>query len=254
MRYAVRHRFLVSAMVVLLVLAVGGLIARPVVDAAARERVAAVLAERVQGELGLEKPPDVTIAGDGFLWQAVRGEYDGATISAPSLTYEGVTLGDTRVRLRRMQVPRAVLLGGDGTVSIASGEASGVLPWTELDARASEAFGTDVALSDDGGSLVADARIAAIPLALTGTPEVDDGQIVLRPTEVEVAGRELSVAAASDVADTLGLGRASEALLDGLAFSLDEVPVELTVERAEVGRDGLTVSGTLAPLEVPVEG
>lgn len=249
-----RHRFAFSALVVLLVLAIGGLVARPVIDTAARARVAAVIAEQVQLELGLEEPPDVTIAGEGFLWQAVRGEYDGATISAPSVRYEGVTLGATRVRLREMRVPRSVLLGGDGIVTIGSGDASAILPWKELDARASAAVGTTIALSRDGGSLTADAKVASIPLTLRGTPEVDGESIVLTPTEVEVSGRELSVKAARDVAETLGLGRASEALLDGISFGLDEVPEQLTVERVAVASSGLRLSGTLSPVEVPVTG
>ncbi len=252
--FAVRHRFVFSALVVLLVLVVGGLVARPVIDTAARVRVAAVIAEQVQVELGLEEPPDVTIAGEGFLGQAVRGEYDGATISAPSLRYEGVTLGATRVRLKEMRVPCSVLLGGDGTVTVGSGDASAVLPWKELDARASDAVGTRITLSRDGGSLVAAAKVASIPLTLSGTPTVKGKNIVLTPTDVEVAGRELSVKAARGVAETLGLGRASEALLDGVTFSLDEVPEQLTVERVAVASSGLRISGTLAPVEVPVSG
>ncbi len=252
--FAVRHRFAVSGLVVLLVLTIGGLVALPVIDTAARVRVAAVIAEQVQAELGLDQAPDVSVAGDDFLWQAARGEYDGATISAPTVAYEGVTLGTTRVRLRQMKVPRRVLLGGDGIVTIGSGDASAVLPWAELDARASDAVGTDVALSRDGGALVADAEVGSIPLALTGEPRVEDGAIVLSPTSVEVAGRELSLSAARTVADALGLGRASEALLDGITFGLDEVPEQLTVERAAVARDGLRISGSLSPVEVPVTG
>ena len=249
-----RHRVATTVLVALLVLLVGAAIALPVVDSAARERVADRVAAQAQAELGLRSPPLVRIGGTWFLWQAVRGRYDGATIRTAKVTYDGADLGATRVRLTDVRVPPSVALGGSGTVTVAGGDVRTLAPWALLEQRASAAAGSDVALRRDGDQMAASVDVSGIPLEVRLRPRVTAKAIVLRPTAVSIAGRELGVQGASDLADRFGLGGAADALLSGFSYDLDQTSDQLDVRTATVVRDGLQVGGALRPLSFPVGG
>ena len=249
-----RHRAAATVLIALLVIAVGVAIALPVVDSAARDRVADRIAAQAQAELGLRSPPLVRIGGTWFLWQAVRGRYDGATISTAKLTYDGADLGATRVRLTDVRVPPSVALGGSGTVTVGGGDVRTLAPWALLEERASAAAGSDVALSRDGRQMAASVDVSGVPLEVTLRPRVTEKAIVLRPTAVSIAGRELGVEGASDLADRFGLGGTADALLAGFSYDLDQTSDQLDVRTATVTNDGLLVGGALRPLSFPVEG
>lgn len=245
---------LATLLVVLVVLVAGAAVAVPVVDAAARDRAADRIATRVQAELGLPSQPLVRIGGTWFLWQAARGRYDGATIRTAGLTYDGVGLGATQVRLRDVGIPPSVLLGGSGTVTVAGGTVRTLAPWALMEDQAAEAAGSDVALQRDGKRIAATTDLAGVPLRVLLTPRVTEEAIVLRPTGVDVAGRELDVEAAGDLADRFGLGESADSLLDGFSYDLDQTSDRFEVRTATVGRDGLVVGGALEPVELAVGG
>ena len=249
-----RHRVAATVLIVLLVIAVGVAIALPVVDSAARERVAERVAARAQAELGLGSPPLVRIGGDWFLWQAVHGRYDGATIRTARVTYADADLGPTQVRLTDVRVPPSVVLGGSGTVTVGGGDVRTLAPWALLEERASAAAGTEVALRRDGRQMVASVDVSGIPLEVALRPRVTAEAIVLRPTAVSIAGRELGVEGASVLADRFGLGGTADALLSGFSYDLDQTSDQLEVRTATVVGDGLAVGGALRPLSVPVGG
>lgn len=249
-----RHRAAATVLIALLVVAVGVAIALPVVDSAARERVADRIAARARAELGLDSPPLVRIGGTWFLWQAVRGRYDGATIRTAEVSYEGADLGATRVRLRDVRVPPSVALGRSGTVTVGGGDVRTLAPWALLEERASASAGTDVALGRDGRQVSASVDVSGVPLEVTLRPAVTEEAIVLRPTAVSIAGRELGVEGASDLADRFGLGAAADALLAGFSYDLDQTSDQLEVRSATVTDDGLAVGGALRPLSLPVGG
>ena len=249
-----RHRVAATVLIALLVLLAGVAVALPVVDSAARERVADRVAAQAQAELGLASPPLVRIGGTWFLWQAVRGRYDGATIRTAKVTYDGADLGATRVRLTDVRVPPSVALGGSGTVTVAGGDVRTLAPWALLEQRASAAAGSDVVLRRAGDQMAASVDVSGIPLEVRLRPRVTARAIVLRPTAVSIAGRELGVQGASDLADRFGLGGAADALLSGFSYDLDQTSDQLEVRTATVVRDGLAVGGALRPLSFPVGG
>lgn len=248
------HRTAATVLVALVVIAVGVAIALPVVDAAARERVADRVAEQARAELGLASPPLVTIGGTWFLWQAVRGRYDGATIRTAKVSYEGADLGATRVRLTDVRVPPSVALGRSGTVTVGGGDVRTLAPWALLEERASAAAGTDVALARDGRQVSASVDVSGVPLEVTLRPRVTAKAIVLRPTAVSIAGRELGVEGATQLADRFGLGDTADALLSGFSYDLDQTSQQLDVRTATVTNEGLAVGGALRPLSFPVGG
>lgn len=245
---------LATFLVVLAVLVAGAAVAVPVLDAAARERAADSVASRVQAELGLRSPPLVKIGGTWFLWQAARGHYDGATIRTARLTYDGVDLGPTQVRLHDVAIPPSVLLGRSGTVTVAGGTVRTLAPWALLEAEATRAAGSDVTMRRDGQRIVATIDVAGVPLKVLLSPRVTKKAIVLRPTGVQVAGRRLDVGSASDLADRFGLGGAADSLLAGFSYDLAKTSDRFEVRTTTVGRDGLAVGGALEPLELPVGG
>ena len=249
-----RHRVAATVLIALLVIVVGLAVALPVVDSAARERVAERVAAQAQAELGLASPPLVGIGGTWFLWQAVRGRYDGATIRTAEVSYEGAALGATRVRLTDVRVSPWVALGRAGTVTVGGGDVRTLAPWALLEERASAAAGTDVALARDGRQMLASVEVSGIPLEVDLRPRVTEEAIVLRPTAVSIAGRELGVEGATTLADRFGLGDTADALLSGFSYDLDQTSEQLDVRTATVTNDGLAVGGALRPLSFPVGG
>lgn len=245
---------LATLLVVLAVLLAGAAVAVPVLDATARDRAADRIAAQVQGELGLRSPPAVRIGGTWFLWQAARGRYDGATIRTARLPYEGVELGATQVRLRDVSIPPSVLLGRAGTVTVAGGTVRTLAPWALLEGEAAEAVGSEVAMRREGKQVSAAVDLAGVPLQVLLSPRVTQEAIVLRPTAVQIAGRELDVGAAGDLADRFGLGERADSLLGGFSYDLDQVSESLEVRTVTVGPDGLVVGGALQPIETAVGG
>jgi len=227
-------------------------VALPVLDRAARSSATALVTDQLQRELGLAEPPRVVIGGRWFLWQALRGRYQVVSINAATITYEGVTVERTLARLHEVRVPHRVLLGRGGTVRVGTGTARALVPWAELQARASAASGRDLVLSADGLDVRSTTTVSVLgrhlDLALTATPQVADGVLRLRPTRASVGGREVQV---DDVRSLLArAGR--QALLDGVDIPLGGVPPGVAVRSTTVVPEGVLVQADLTAMAVPV--
>lgn len=237
-------------LVVAVVLAVGLVVADRVARTAAQDR----LARQAQAELSLPEPPQVRIGGTSFLWQAVRGRYERVDLAAPSLTWGGTTVRGVSLQVRDVRVPRSVLRGAGGEVRVARGSARALLPWSLLAERASAATGAALALdAGPDGTVRATTEVGLlgrdVEVSLRSTPELADGEVVLRPVAVAVGGRELSVDSARRPLEALGLER----VLRAVPLPLDDVPQGVAPTRLRVVDGGIVVDAALAAqvLQVP---
>ena len=250
-----RSRWLLAVALVLAAVVVAAALALPGLDRRARQAAAAAVAEQVQRELGLAQPPTVTIRGRWFLLQALRGRYPEGWVSAPVVTAQGASARDVHVQLYDVRVPPGVLLGRGGAVDVGSGTARALVPWAEVEARASASAGRPVALARDGTGVRASTTVTVlrreVDLALTATPEVGDRSLRLRPERVSVAGREVAVDDARSLLGRAGLDPVAE-LLDGVDVGLEQVPPQVRLHGVRVSADGVVVLADLAPLTFPV--
>jgi len=234
---------LVVALVVAVVLAGGLVVADRVARSAAQER----LGRQAQAELSLPEPAQVSIGGASFLWQALRGRYERVDVAAPSLTWEGTTVRGVSLQVRDVTVPRSVLRGAGGEVRVARGSARALLPWSLLADRASAATGTDLALdAGPDGTVRATTEVRLLgrdmEVSLRSTPELEDGEVLLRPVAVAVGGRELTVDSARRPLEALGLER----VLRAVPLPLEDVPDGVTPTRLRVVDGGIVVDAALA--------
>jgi hypothetical protein len=240
---------------VLALVVVAAALVLPGLDRRARQAAAAAVAGQVQRELGLPEPPVVTVRGRWFLLQALRGRYPETWVGAPEVAQEGVTARDVFVALHDVRVPPRVLLGRGGAVDVGSGTARALVPWADVEARASAGAGRPVALSADGPDVRASTTVTVlrreVDLVLTATPEVGERGVRLRPRRVAVAGRELAVDDARSLLGRAGLDPVGE-LLDGVDVDLGGLPPQVRLREVRVSADGVVVLADLAPLTFPV--
>ncbi len=237
------------------VLAVAGALSARTLDREARESASGLVAAQVQRELALPQPPTVVLGGPWFLWQALRGRYDLAIITTPELTNEGTTVEGVQVDLRDVRVPHRVLLGRRGTVTVGSGSARALVPWSVLEARASAATGATVRFTAERDGVRAATTVPVLgrqlDLTLTAVPELAGRGVVLRPQRVSLAGRELAVADVRSTLDSFGVTRFTS-LLDGVEVGADQVPPGVDLRRITVAPDGLVVQADLTRAALPV--
>jgi LmeA-like phospholipid-binding len=200
-------------------------------------RAASVLAERYH----LERPI-VQVRDFPFLPRLALGRFSAIDLAASDARAKGVTAERVEVHLRDVSVPREVLLGEPGAITV--GRADGQVQLSEAEVNRllrNNLRGGTVRLSKDGVRLDVATDVAgqAVRASISGGMSARNGRIVFTPTRVESTGVPLPP----------GL----EAQLVSL-FRLDvpvpRLPADVQVERVAAAPEALIVSGRAGAVRV----
>jgi hypothetical protein len=176
-------RKLLVGLLVVLAVAVAG-------DFGLRLWTESVVADRVDGSLGLPQRPDVDMHGFPFTLQVLRSRFQQVDVEMRDLQTQGLVLDAVRLELRGVEFPRERLFNrGPGRVTATQG--TGVIEVTDDDLTAYlqgadapitvEFLGPEVRAS---GTLA----VAGIEVEASATAELRlvDGSLVFEPEEVQV--------------------------------------------------------------------
>ena len=219
-----RGRVVVTALVVVGVLAGGAFAA----DGIARDRTEQRVAGDVQAQVpGLGSPPDVTISGFPFLTQALAGRLDDVRLTAPTLVVQGLRLEDVEVRLT------GVSTSVPTTAEHAAMSASASLASIEdvLDVPA------DLTIEDE--FLVTSVKLLGLlELEVLLVPRPEGGTITVDIDSVRVQGRTLSV---GDLPAVVTNQLENLAVPVGLPERMELTTVKLTADGALLEAEGVDV-------------
>ncbi|MFD0902551.1 LmeA family phospholipid-binding protein [Actinomadura sediminis] len=219
-----------KALVVLLVLVVGGLIAADRIGV----RVAQdEIARQVAAQEGLARQPDVTIHGFPFLTQAAGGEYDHIEVVIGEYTEQDVTLSDVRVDMRGLRAPLSELADGNtANVTARTATASAIVPYPMIREQAPKEV---EGLAPKGENLEVDLAGAVMGVPLSGKAVVS-----LEATGKGIAVTPVSVA--PDGGPQIPLALVKRQLT--WVVPVTDLPVGSRISRIEPTADGLRVSAT----------
>ncbi|MFV2172067.1 DUF2993 domain-containing protein [Actinomadura sp. LOL_016] len=219
-----------KALVVLLVLVVGGLIAADRIGV----RIAQdEIARQVAAQEGLARQPDVTIHGIPFLTQAVGGEYDHIEVLIGEYTEQDVTLSGVRVDMRGVRAPLSEIANGNtANVTARTATASAVIPYSVIEERAPKEV---EGLAPKGEDLEVDLAGAVMGFQLSGKAVVS-----LEATAKGIAVTPKSVA--PDGGPQIPLALVQRQLT--WVVPVTDLPVGSRISRIEPTPDGLRVSAT----------
>ena len=199
-------------------------------------KVAAAIARRFD----LDRPI-VQVRDFPFLPHLALGRFDTIDVAASQARARGVTASRVELHLRDVTVPRDVLFGRPGQVTVH--RADGQVTLTEAEVNrllAGRLRGGTVELSSQGAQL----RIAVVVLgqrldgSVAGTLEARSGRIAFTPTRLSTAG-------------TLAPSFERELLARfAVEVPLPRLPADVQVERVVTAPDALVVSGRAGAVQV----
>jgi hypothetical protein len=151
-----------------------------------------VMAQRVDEALGLPRRPEVDLHGFPFSLQVFRSRFDRVEVEMEGLRPAGMELATVRLDLHDVRFPRERLFGpGSGTVRASAGTGS-VEVTDEAFTEYVRARGFSLTMEFAGPEVRAGAIVSVAgvqtDVEATSTLEVEDGALVFRPEEIEVAG------------------------------------------------------------------
>jgi hypothetical protein len=217
---------LVTAVVVLLLLVVGG-------DRLAA-RLAAGQAEKELVSRGVSDP-HVVVHGFPFLTQALDKHFDHVTVTASAVSRGGLSAQDVHADIRDIQVTSS----STGTAGAVVGD--GLVPWTEIAAAAD----LPVTLGPGPGGTVrvtGSVQILGQTLAVTADAalSVEGSEIRVRPTRVALqTGGVLDATLARPVEQALEL-----------TYPLQGLPSGVQITSLTPEHDGVRVAATAADIGV----
>ncbi|MDT0183225.1 LmeA family phospholipid-binding protein [Microbacterium sp. ARD31] len=219
---------------IIAMVAVGGLLAGAVVvaEAVSRDLVVSGIRDRVVSSLDLpaDQPVDVQVEGL-VLPQLVAGRLDDVTISSEDVVVD-VFAGDVTVQARGIPLRgEAPLEAAEGTVRMDVEQVRGLL-------AAVEDFPVD-SLAFDAPDVTMTVELsvfgAAVPVGVALTPSAVDGDLVLTPSALQIAGAEVG---ADELRARFG-GLADSVARDWPVCIAQYLPAGLTL--ADVAIDGDTL-------------
>ena len=169
--------------------------------------------------------------------QLVAGELDRLHLSSESITVGGIT-GAVDVTATGVPVRGGDLSDAHGTVRIDQDQFTALVVASELPVEEVTFAAPNVTASGSVSVLG-----MAIPVALTVTPSVDAGDLLLTPVAFRVAGLELN---ATQIADRFGDSAAQLAQPQRICIA-EQLPAGVTVTE-------LSIEGSTAVIDVDVDG
>ena len=209
-----------------------------VAELIARSIVPSTVRSLVIDELGLPADQQLDVEASGILLpQLLAGSLDELRISSDEVTLEGIT-GAAEVTATRVPLRGGALGTADGTVTIDQSQFAGLLEASRLPVAEVTLDEPDVTVH---GAIPVLGR--EIPLALTLTPGADDGDLLLTPISVEIAGSEVDIQRLAAL-----LGDAGEALAGQQRVCIaDRLPAGITLT-------GLRIDGTTVVADIAADG
>ena len=222
------RRLLVAA-VVLVVLGAGA-------DFAAARIFEGRVTEALQQEYDLGRRPVVQVRDFPFLPHLATGRFSTIDVAATDATAKGVNAAQLQLTLQGVRVPREVMLGDGGQVTVE--RADGTIELTEAEVNrllADRLQGGALDITDDGVELTVD-------LALVGQAQVKGklgargGAVTFAPDEIRLEGRGRLDPATEDL------------LSDRFTFRvpLPELPAGVRLERVDTRPGTVVLSGRAA--------
>lgn len=203
---------------VLVVGAVGLVVADQVARGMAEERAAEVIV----GRLDVTGTPTVDVDGFPFLTQLLARELDEVHATADGVRLDGVDAVDVRLDARGVTLRQPSTVA-DATLAL-------TLPTATVQQVVAEQSGLAVDLAVDGDLLRASGEVLGVELTAGVQPYVEDGRLLADVVDVTVGG------AVVDVADLAVGGR-----LTGIEIPVGGLPDGVVLESTSVVPDGLRV-------------
>lgn len=199
-------------------------------------QAASALAERYQ----LDRPI-VQVRDFPFLPRLVAGRFSAIDLAASDARAKGVTAERVEVHLHDVSIPREVLLGEPGAVTV--GRADGQVELSEAEVNRllrSALRGGRVRLASDGVRLDVATQLAGQTLraSIAGEMSARNGRILFTPTRVE---------SPAGVPSALGTQLLSQFRLD---VPVPRLPADIQVERVLTAPEALIVSGRAGAVRV----
>lgn len=229
-----RRRWPWVLLVVVLVLAALVVAAEFVARAVLPGIVRSIVVEQL--DLPADQQLDVETRGL-VLPQLIGGNLESLRLSTDSVTLEGIT-GAAEVTATDVPLRGGELGGASGTIRIDQGQFTSLLAGTDLPIESVELEAPNATVS---GSITVFG--ASVPLSLTVTPGVVDGDLELTPVAASIGGLDIDL---DQVGSTLGsLGQ--EVTKPQRVCIADQLPAGLTLT-------GLEIVDGAAVIDVDVDG
>lgn len=229
-----RRRWPWVLLVVVLVLAALAVAA----ELLARAVLPGIVRDIVVEQLALPQDQQLAVDASGVLLpQLIGGRLDELHLSTESITFGGIT-GAVDVTATGVPLRGGNLADAHGTVRIDQDQFATLVAASDLPIDEIAFAAPDVTAS---GSF--EVFGVPVPISLTVTPGADDGELLLTPVELQVAGLTLN---AADIAERFG-DAAGEIAGPQRVCIADQLPSGLTMT-------GLQIDGSLAVIDIDVDG
>ena len=226
------RKFLIAVIVLVLLGAAADFVAARVFE----DRVTTQL----QREYDLGRRPVVQVRDFPFLPHLATGRFSTIDLAATDATARGINAAQLQLTLHGVRVPRDVMLGEPGRISV--DRADGTIELTEAEVNrllADRLQGGALEITDDGVEVSAD-------LALVGQAQVKgklgarDGAVTFTPDEIRLGDRGRLDPATEDL------------LSDRFTFRvpLPELPAGVRLERVDTRPGTVVLSGRAAAVRV----
>ena len=229
-----RKRWPWVLLIVVVVLALLAVAAELVV----RSILPGVVRSLVIDQLDLPADQELDVEADGILVpQLIGGTLDTLHLSTDSVTLQGIT-GAVDVTATGVPLRGGDLRGASGTIRIDESQFTTLLEGTELPIET-------VTLKSPNATVAGSVTVLgiAIPISLTVTPGVAEGDLELTPVGLTIGGLEVDADQVGSSLGSLG-GRLTETQRICIA---DQLPAGITLT-------GLEIEGSDAVIDVNVDG
>jgi hypothetical protein len=226
-------RKLLIAAVVLVLLGAGA-------DFAAARIFEDRVTDALQREYDLGRRPVVQVRDVPFLPHLATGRFSTIDVAATDARAKGVNAAELQLTLHGVRVPREVMLGEPGRVTVE--QADGTIELTEAEVNrllADRLQGGKLAIKDDGVEVSADLALVGETL-VKGKLGTRDGAVTFTPDEIRLGEQGRLDPAVENL------------LLDRFTFQVPllELPAGVRLERVETRPGTLVLSGRAASVGV----
>jgi hypothetical protein len=228
-------RKLLVAAVVLVLLGAGA-------DFAAARIFEGRVTEALQQEYDLGRRPVVQVRDVPFLPHLATGRFSTIDLAATDATARGINAAQLKLTLHGVRVPREVMLGEPGRITV--DRADGTIELNEAEVNrllADRLQGGRLAIGQDGVQVRTQLQVLGQPLDLlvTGRLGARDGGVTFTPTQIRLGDRALDPAQ-------------EELLSSQLTFRvpLPELPAGVRLERVDTRPGTVVLSGRAAGIGV----
>jgi hypothetical protein len=197
----------------------------------------------VQQHFDLAKKPAVEVRDFPFLFSLARGKLRTVDVAVSDVRTEGLTIEDLQLTLHDVTIPREVVTGGSGTVTVEGAGGRLRLSEEEINRLLAERLkGAKVQLDERGMQIEARQVILGqtVDALVRGRLEARGGKLVFTPQQVDAGGVSLP----AQILDQIR-GQAFE-------YPLPPLPGGLVPEGIVTEPGALVVTGRLGALDIAV--